>query len=221
MTLDALRPVADRVVQPTARLASRLGLTGNAVSVVAFSLSLAAALAFALAGGETGWLAPLDLESTQSGLVGARWLYLVGSLLVVANGWLDLLDGAIAREQGTESPSGDLLDHVLDRYADVAVVAGLAAGIGSFAIGFVAVTGVLLTSYLGTQAQALGAGRAYGGLVGRADRLVLVAVGTGFAWLAPTTIAGLSLVGWILVVLAVAGHVTAVQRSVLVYRALE
>jgi len=221
MTLDALRPVADRVVQPMARLASRVGLTGNTVSVAAFSIALAAAVAFALAGGETGWLASLGLDGAVSRLAGGRWLYLAGALLVVANGWLDLLDGALAREQGTESASGDLLDHVLDRYADVGIVAGLAAGIGAFGLGFAAVSGVLLTSYLGTQAQALGAGRVYGGLVGRADRLALVAIGTAIASMTPATIVGLTAIGWVLLVLAVAGHATAIQRSVLVYRALE
>jgi archaetidylinositol phosphate synthase len=219
MTLDALRPLADRVLQPTASFLARFGVTSDVVSLLAFSLAVLAAGAFAIAGGATGWLDTLGFEA--SGFAGGRWLYFVGSVLVVANGWLDLLDGALARVRGTESASGDLFDHVLDRYADLAIVGGLAAGIGAYALGFVAVTGVLLTSYLGTQAQALGAGRAYGGLVGRADRLGLVAVGTGLAGVTSTTVAGLSIVAWVLVVLAVAGHATAIQRSVLVYRALE
>ena len=40
-------------------------------------------------------------------------------------------------------------------------------------IGLFAVMGVLLTSYMGTQAQAIGAKRLYDGLLGRADRVVL------------------------------------------------
>jgi archaetidylinositol phosphate synthase len=221
MTLDALRPLADRVLEPAASVAARVGITSNAVSVFAFVLALAAAGVFGLAGGATGWIAAVGIEAAAGSLLGNRLLYLVGALLVLANGWFDLLDGALARELGTASDSGDLLDHVLDRYADVAIVGGLAAGIGAVGLGFLAVTGVLLTSYLGTQAQALGAGRAYGGLVGRADRLALVAVGTGVAAFTARTVGGLSIVGWILVALAVAGHLTAIQRSVLVYRALE
>jgi archaetidylinositol phosphate synthase len=221
MTLDSLRPVTDRILEPAARVIARKGVTSDAVSVVAFALALAAAGAFALAGGGAGWLTALGLDAAVGGLRGDRWLYLLGSLLVFANGWLDLLDGALARELGVESATGDLVDHVLDRYADLAIVGGLAAGIDAFALGFLAVTGVLLTSYLGTQAQALGAGRTYGGLVGRADRLAFVSLGTGLAWVSPATVAGLSLVAWTLLVLAVAGHATAMQRSVLVYRSLE
>ena len=197
MTLDRLRPVADRTMEPFVGLARRLGMTPDAVSVLAFVMAVGAALTF---------------------YVGGRW-YLAGAVLVFANGWLDLLDGRLAREMGTDSPGGDVLDHVLDRYADLLVIAGLAAGVGRLGLGFAAVTGVLLTSYLGTQAEAVGVDRVYGGLVGRADRLALVAVA---AVLEPFVgpVGSLSPVGWLLVVLAVAGHLTAVQRFVSIRRAV-
>jgi archaetidylinositol phosphate synthase len=189
MTLDRLRPIADRALVPFVAAARRLGLTPDGISVIAFVVALAASATF---------------------VAGGRW-YLLGAVLVFANGWLDLLDGALARELETDSAAGDLLDHVLDRYADVVVIAGLAAGVGRYALGFAAVTGVLLTSYLGTQAQAVGAGREYGGLLGRADRLALVGLA---AVAAPFTgsLGSLTVVGWLLAVFAVVGHVTALQR---------
>jgi archaetidylinositol phosphate synthase len=202
MTLDRLRPVADRMLDPWVRGADRLGLTPNGVSVVAFGTAIAAAVAFALAG-----------RSLGLGVGPDPLFYTVAALLVGLNGWLDLLDGALAREQDVASSGGDLLDHVLDRYADIVVVAGLAAGAGRFDLGFLAVTGVVMTSYLGTQSQAVGLDRAYGGLVGRADRLAIIGF-TGFAaTVVPGEVAmGLGLVGWLLVFLAVVGHLTAVQR---------
>jgi len=190
MTLDRFRPVADRALQPFVRLSVGLGLTPDAVSVLAFLVAVAAAATFA---------------------VGGPW-YLVGAVLVFANGWLDLLDGRLARELDVASPTGDLVDHVLDRYADVVIVAGLAAGIGRYGLGFAAITGVLLTSYLGTQAQAVGLERVYGGVLGRADRLALVGVAAVVATVVRDPVAGLSVVGWLLVVFAVVGHVTAIQR---------
>ncbi len=54
--------------------------------------------------------------------------YVGAAALVFLNGWLDIVDGALAREQAVASPGGDLLDHVLDRYADIVVIGGLAAG---------------------------------------------------------------------------------------------
>jgi archaetidylinositol phosphate synthase len=207
MTLDRLRPVATRLLDPWVAAADRLGLTPNGVSVVAFGTAVAAAASFAVAGG--GEAADL------AGVGGPVW-YAVGATLVGINGWLDLLDGALAREQDVASDAGDMLDHVLDRYADIVVVAGLAAGVGGpigYALGFAAVTGVVMTSYLGTQSQAVGLDRAYGGLVGRADRLAIIGlVGFAAAAVPDPVAAGLGLVGWLLVFLAVVGHLTAVQR---------
>jgi archaetidylinositol phosphate synthase len=207
MTLDRFRALADRLLAPFLRAALALGLTPDAVSVLAFSLAIGAAGAFYLAGDATGAFS-----------LGGIW-YLVGAVLVFLNGWLDLLDGALARELAVESRAGDLLDHVLDRYADVVILAGLAAGIGRYRLGFAAVTGVLLTSYMGTQIEAIGLDREYGGLLGRADRLALIGAIAVLAPFAPA-IGGFDAVGWLLAVLAVVGHLTALQRFFGAWRAL-
>jgi archaetidylinositol phosphate synthase len=191
MTLDRLRPLADRVLDPMVAAADRVGLTPDGVSVVAFGFAVAAAAGFYLA-------TPLG--------------YLLGALCVLANGWLDLLDGALARTQNVDSRAGDLLDHVLDRYADVVLVVGLAAGVGRYGLGLLAVTGVLMTSYLGTQIQAVGLGREYGGLVGRADRLALVGITGVVAAVVARPLGPLTVVGWLLAFFAVVGHLTALQR---------
>ncbi|MCI4347726.1 MAG: CDP-alcohol phosphatidyltransferase family protein [Thermoplasmata archaeon] len=103
------------------------------------------------------------------------YLFLPVSVLIFAGGAFDVLDGEVARRTGRTSLRGDFLDHVLDRYGDVALVLGLAAS--GFAIpwlALVALVSLLLTSYMGTQAQALGVGRIYRGLLSRADRLLLL-----------------------------------------------
>ncbi|QZP38166.1 CDP-alcohol phosphatidyltransferase family protein [Halobaculum magnesiiphilum] len=196
MTLDQLRPLAEKGLSPFVRVADGLGLSPDGVSVIAFACAVAAGVAFGLAPPAE---APLS--------------YVAGSLLVFANGWLDLVDGALARAQGTDSSGGDLLDHVLDRYADIAVLVGLSAGIGRYGLGLAAVTGVLMTSYLGTQIQAVGIGREYGGLLGRADRLALVGVvGVVAAAVPGPLVAGLGAVAVLLLVFAIVGHLTALQR---------
>jgi len=202
MTLDRFRWVADRALDPFVGLARTAGLSPDGVSVIAFLLAAAAGGVYAVAAGQ-----PL--------------LYLAGAVLVFLNGWLDLVDGALARELNVASSAGDLLDHVLDRYADIIIIVGLAAGVGRWALGIAAVTGVLMTSYLGTQAQAVGLDRVYGGALGRADRLALVGVVTGVAAFVQPTLYGLTLVGLLLVVFAVVGHVTALQRFYHAMRALD
>jgi len=201
MTLDQFRPLADRALEPFVVLAKRLGLSPDAVSVVAFALAGGAGGAFYVAGDQS-------------------MLYAVGAVLVFANGWLDLVDGALARELAVASAGGDFLDHVLDRYADILMLVGLAAGIGRYDLGLAAVTGVLMTSYLGTQAQAVDLDRVYGGLLGRADRLALIGLIAAVAAVVSQSVRGLTVVGWLLVVFAVVGHLTAIQRFYLSMRAL-
>jgi archaetidylinositol phosphate synthase len=188
-------------MEPLIDGAKRVGLTPDSISILAIVAAIGAGVSF----------------------YGARemqLLYLVGAVLVFLNGVLDLVDGGLARELGTDSAAGDLLDHVLDRYADLILITGLAAGVGQYALGLAAVTGVLMTSYLGTQAQAVDLDRVYGGLLGRADRLALTGVVTTIAAFVDVTAVELTVVGWLLVVFAVVGHITALQRFYYAMRAL-
>ncbi|QGN06864.1 CDP-alcohol phosphatidyltransferase family protein [Halorhabdus sp. CBA1104] len=202
MTLDRLRPLTDRLLEPFVTASVRLGLTPNSVSVLALLVAGGAAGAFSIGPSTPVW-------------------YLAGAFLVFLNGLLDLLDGAIARELGTESAAGDLLDHVFDRYADLLLLVGLAGGIDRWDLGVAAITGVLMTSYLGTQAQAVGLDRVYGGLLGRADRLALTGVAGVAVFVYTEPIRGLTVIGWLLVFFAVVGHFTAIQRLVSSLRNLD
>jgi len=153
---------------------------------------------------------------------------LVAILLVFLNALLDALDGKVAKITGKTSARGDFLDHVLDRYADVLMVGGIALGAyGNVLVGLFALLGVLLASYMGTQAQAVGLGRAYGGLMGRADRLVLIFFAAWIQLLADPLGRGFGVgdvsftpLTWLLLVLAVLGQFTAIQRAIASWRRL-
>ena len=188
MTLDQFRPHVQGIVQPVVDLARRLGLTPNGLTLASFFVSVLAGLAF-YAGG-----------------------VVLGVVMVAFNAVFDALDGALARDMGIASPRGDFLDHVIDRYADIFIITGIfAGGAASWPIGVFALTGVLMSSYLGTQAQAVGVGRFYGGILGRADRLVLIIVAGVLTVLIPGEIWGLNYLGWLLVIFGVLGHYTAFQ----------
>ena len=144
-------------------------------------------------------------------------------LFVFLNGLFDAIDGKVAKLTNKTSARGDFLDHALDRYADVFMVGALA--VSSWCrppIGLLAIIGVLLTSYMGTQAQAIGHKRDYSGLLGRADRLVLLLifpiiqhVVLRFPFQLPWDITIIELV---LVYFAVVGNITAVQRFYITLR---
>ena len=191
MTLDRLRPLAERALHPWVRLAAWAGLSPDGVSIIGFSMAIIAAAGF-LAASPVG--------------------YAIAAVAVFFNGWFDLVDGGLARVQGTAAAEGDLLDHVLDRYADLIIIGSIAAGTEAYAVGLFAVTGVLMTSYMGTQIQAVGLGRAYGGLVGRADRLALVVVASGLVAAGLTSVEGVEVLWALLALFGIIGHLTALQR---------
>lgn len=132
----------------------------------------------------------------------------LAGVLVLLNGYLDILDGHLARRQGRASERGDFVDHSFDRFADAALFIGAASSALVQAwLGLVTTIAVLLVSYLGTQAQALTDERLYAGLMGRSDRIMLLAVG---ALLTPLYAGALQAVVVIVLVLSV---VTILQRS--------
>jgi len=198
MTLDQYRPHVKVYFDPLVRCAIRWKITPNILTIAALLASLVAGILFFLQ--MTVWAV----------------------LAVAANAFFDAMDGAVARETKSQSLRGDFLDHAVDRYADIFIITGIfASGLVPWPIGVLALTGVLMSSYLGTQAQAVGVGRYYGGVLGRADRLVLIMVVGIVFILYPQTIYGLNLLGWLLLLFGVFGHVTAFQRFAYVWRKME
>ena len=153
MVLDSHRNKVDFIMDPAAR-----GLRNVHPNYISF-------MAIILAG-----LAGIMLYYSFD-----QWVLLpISAVVVLVSGFLDGLDGKVARLAGLADRRGDFLDHVLDRYADMLMIGGVAVSAWcSPYLGMMALIGVLLTSYMGTQAQAVGAKRMYAGLLGRADRIVL------------------------------------------------
>ncbi|MEM0155011.1 MAG: CDP-alcohol phosphatidyltransferase family protein [Thermoplasmataceae archaeon] len=107
----------------------------------------------------------------------STYFLIAAFIALLLSSLFDALDGRVARLRNLSSKRGDLLDHVFDRYADVFIITGITfSRFGSVPIGLAAIIGVMLTSYMGTQSQALGLKRNYSGILGRADRLVFILV---------------------------------------------
>lgn len=191
MTLHRLRPVGERLLSPLIPSVRRAGVTPDLVSALALFGAVGGAVAF------------------------ARASYVIGVVLVAVSGWLDLLDGMLAREQGIEGPAGFLLDQTVDRYADLLVVIGLTVGVGRYPLGLAAVTGVFMTSFVGLGAKTVDIDHLLTGGFCRADRLSLVAV-AGII----TAVKDVNAIPALLIVMALAGHLTAGVRLYRIRRAL-
>ncbi len=160
MVLEGYRQRLDLFFDPLARFFLRVD--PNIISSMSFLFAMIGGLILALSG---KWL-PAD-----------RWdLALLGGLVFIGlNSISDTLDGRVARLAGTSSKVGDFLDHTFDRLSDVVLLTGIAfSPYCDTTFGLISVTAVLLSSYMGTQAQAVGADRNYSGVMGRADRMVLM-----------------------------------------------
>lgn len=168
------------------------------------------ALVFAVLSGMFFYFSSVEMELLN-------YYLFFAALFVFLNGLFDAVDGKVAKIANKTSLRGDFLDHALDRYADVFIVGGLA--LSSWcrpSIGLLAVIGMLLTSYMGTQSQAIGHKRDYSGLLGRADRLVLLMIFPIVQHIALRYSLQLpwntTVLEWGLIYFAVVGNITAVQR---------
>jgi CDP-diacylglycerol--glycerol-3-phosphate 3-phosphatidyltransferase len=132
----------------------------------------------------------------------------VGAVVIGFGAVLDILDGVLARLTNQETPRGALLDSFTDRLGEVAAWTGLAFYLGRRAeatlvlLSLLAVCGSLLIPYL--RAKAEGAGLdGKGGLMGRAERLLVFGIGVGLHGAGlptlPATIWILAILSWLTV----------------------
>ena len=128
---------------------------------------------------------------------------MVGSLV-------DILDGALARRSGKQSPFGAFLDSTTDRMSEAFMLGAIALIFArqgntiALAFTFAAVLGSFLVSYTRARAEALGL-RGDVGLGSRAERVVVISVGLGLApW---------GLLQWAIYLLTATAWMTVVQRA--------
>lgn len=201
--LHSLRGSSSRVISPLVDTLVRSGLKPNMLSFMSLLFAFLAGYCYYISFEQTF---PLSLAL----------------LFVAISSFFDFLDGEVARKSGLESRRGDLVDHVIDRYADSFILGGIVlAGYSGVLAGIGAIVGTLITSYLGTQAQALGLGRYYGGFLGRADRMIFLIIATILNLIYPHPIEGYQILGWLIVFFAVMTNLTAIQRFIHIWRDLE
>ena len=137
-----------------------------------------------------------------------RW----AGVLILAGGFFDLVDGVIARHQGTASTFGAFLDSTLDRLVDMGILLGIVvhyAGRGEPGLVLLAgyaLVATVLVSYAKARAE-LFVPVLEGGLLERGERIGLLAAGAILGFMVPAL--------W---VVAVGATITVVQRFALAYR---
>jgi CDP-diacylglycerol--glycerol-3-phosphate 3-phosphatidyltransferase len=186
------RAPIERAVRPVGMLLRRTGMSPDHLTILGIVVAVAAAFAIG-----------------QGALRG-------GLVLVIAAALPDMLDGALAKASNTASQRGAFFDSVIDRVTDSVLFGGVAWYFASeksphLALLPMAIMGVSsLISYERAKAESLGL-YAKGGLMERAERIVVLCIGLLFdSLLVP--------IMWIMLALTV---ITAIQRFVQVWRQAE
>lgn len=169
-----------RLSVPIAALVARTPATPNQISMLALLIAAAAAILLAF---------------------GA---HIAAGALIQASSIVDGVDGDLARAKSLATRFGGVFDAVLDRYADAAIVAGMAWYAYRYEdwrqpalVGLIAIVGFLLVSYSRARLETAGGREVAADLLGIASRdvrLLVLAAGAllGQCWWALTVMAALS-----------------------------
>ena len=186
------KALAGYLTQPAVRVLVRTRVTPNIVSWLGFLLTAGAAA-----------------------LIAAGHLAVAGIVVLVA-GFLDIIDGALARQTNRVTRFGAVLDSTLDRLSEGVLLLGILvlflltgeqpvifstlAGEWSVPLVFVTLLGSVLVSYVRARAETLGVDCQVG-LFTRSERVVVMVLGL---WLNQLIIA--------LAIIALLSFITAGQR---------
>jgi CDP-diacylglycerol--glycerol-3-phosphate 3-phosphatidyltransferase len=148
----------------------------------------------------------------------------LGGALLLLSGFLDTVDGAVARESGASTRFGAFYDSTLDRIGDGATFIGIAAYLLhapdvayknlAIILAMVATLASLVVSYARARAEGLGIDCRVG-IAQRAERIVLLGLASLLVGAGPRAL----VLQGIVAVLAVASIITVVQRFHFVYKA--
>jgi len=198
-----------RWMRPVGSALRRAGLSANAVTLVSLPFALSAAVALA----------------TEH--------YGVAAILAIACFACDALDGIIARETGTASDAGEVLDSVCDRICEAALLGGLAvawrSSVPLLALVLVAGLGAQQVTLASAKAEVFpaAAGRVPRGLMRRVERAVYLVGGAALSGILADVLGPLSsplavraplIVAMALY--AVIGNASAIHRFMVLARAL-
>lgn len=137
---------------------------------------------------------------------------LLGGVMVLAGGFFDILDGVVARANGTSSRFGAFLDSVLDRYSDAFILLGIGwnlfhrSNLTGVVLCLGTLVGAFLISYSRARAEGIGED-CRNGLLERPERVILISFGAITGFIVPVL--------WVLVIFT---HFTVLQRVYHVWR---
>jgi len=188
--LGRLRERYQAAMQPLGAQLGKWGVRPNSITTASLLVSCLAAVAYTFR------------------------LPLLGALGLLGSGFIDMLDGAVARATGTTTRFGAVYDHVLDRYAEFAILFGIGlGGLVDWIWVMFCLFGMVMASFVRAKAESVGGLTSCTvGIAERQEKLILLLLGSLLEPLAP-----LALTVCVLIV-GTLSHVTVVQRLHYTYK---
>lgn len=178
--LNNLRPYVKKFIDPLAR---KINIKPNYLTILGLLIALVAAYMFAM--GSLLW----------------------GGIFIALSGFLDIIDGAVARNNNSITKFGGFLDSTADRFSDAFIIIGIIYGgfVGWF-FGILALHASLSVSYVRARAEVEGIPCGVG-IAERAERLVILMVGAFLG-----VFFGSNIMSAAVILIMVLGYFTVLQR---------
>jgi archaetidylinositol phosphate synthase len=160
--LNKFRKRLQPILEKIGLLFSSTGLSPNTFSLIGFVITIISAIIFGIN--------TLKLDPTIN-------FSAIGSLLLLAGGFFDVVDGSVAKITKTTSRKGAFIDSTLDKISETIIFLGIAIGeLANPILCLVAVSSSLLVSYTRSRAETLGLDLSGVGFGERAERLLILAI---------------------------------------------
>ena len=187
--LQSLRPLLTRILNP---IAKNLNINPNIVTVISPFVALIAAYGY------------------------ANHMLILGTVAILFSGFLDVVDGAVARFHNRSSKFGAFLDSTMDRFADAIIYIGIIfGGYCDWFIGVLAIHSAICVSYVRARAESQGVDCNIG-IAERAVRMIILMVGSLIGYFA-----GDIYFTYTIYLLVILSYFTVGQRIVYVWRQLK
>ena len=142
--------------------------------------------------------------------------YIYAASMFLVSGFIDSIDGVLARSTGKVTRFGGFFDSLADRYSDAIVFCGIiVADLCNLWWGLLALFGSLLVSYSRARAEMEEVNMSGVGFAERAERMIFLALCTFTSYWYPMAL------NFGVIILAVLAHLTVLQRSLYFKKEIE
>lgn len=180
--LNQLRPYFRKYINPIAR---KISINPNILTIIGLIISFFAAYMFAVEN------------------------LLLGAILIILSGFMDVIDGAVARNHFSPTKFGGILDSTADRFSDAFILIGLIyGGYVNWIFGILALHASLSVSYVRARAEVEGI-KCDVGIAERAERIFIILAGVIL-----TLIFKINIVEIAVIIVMILGYFTVLQRII-------